>query len=131
MEELIERARSLLGWPTTQKLVRLANRFPEEEMWQYAIERLEDASYPSEPYLISCLETAKKRLEQQRKGGISRICPYSYGGLVCSTRSHLGKPPEECQGEVECFRINIPPWGEKLKEMLSENPAWRRGGFSR
>lgn len=126
MEKLIEQTRTLLGWPTTQKLIKLANRFPDEEAWRYAVERLEEAKYPSEPYLISCLETASARLERQRRGGISRMCPYSHGGLVCSTRVHLGKPPEECQGEVECFRINIPPWGEKLKEELSRNPLWRK-----
>lgn len=123
MEQLIERARQLLGWPTPQKLVRLAHRFPDEEVWRSALNRLQKADHPNETYLVKCLETAKGELEHRQRSGSRperlnlRICPYS-PGLVCP-----GAPPD-CKGEVECYRIDLPPWGKQIKEMLSKNPSW-------
>ena len=55
---LIEKVRVLLGWPTAQKLVKLANKYPSEDLWRYALARLEEANHPNEKYLIACLETA-------------------------------------------------------------------------
>ena len=102
IEELIERARVLLGWPTTRKIVELAQRFPEEAWWRYAVESLERAERPNEAYLISCLRTAQA--EGRRKAAAElgpypagfgeRECPW-YRGVYCP-RSR------ECKGWEYC-----------------------------
>lgn len=55
---LIEEVRLLLGWPTNRKLVRLVDKYPSEQVWEYALARLKKADHPNEKYLVACLETA-------------------------------------------------------------------------
>ena len=43
VEEQIEKARVLLGWPTNRKVLQLTNRFPEERWWERALAALEKA----------------------------------------------------------------------------------------
>lgn len=104
MEDLIERARELLKWPTSFKLIKLANKFPSDDAWRYAVGKLEEAEYASEPYLISCLKTATKEETSPRVNNFGSQCPYSHGGLLCF--GPQGKSAEECKGKEECFRLN-------------------------
>ena len=55
---LIEQTRLLLGWPTNRKLVKLVDKYPSDQAWEYALARLKEADHPNEKYLIACLETA-------------------------------------------------------------------------
>lgn len=57
---LIEEIRLLLGWPTNRKLVKLVDKYPSEQPWQYALARLRGADHPNEKYLVACLETATR-----------------------------------------------------------------------
>lgn len=128
MEQLIERARALLGWPTTRKILELARRFPEEAWWRYAVESLERAERPNETYLVKCLETAQaegrreaaSRLGPYPGGFGDRECPW-YPGLFCSWA-------RGCKGWQQCQRSQ--PWFLKaLREAnegdTEEGPPWR------
>jgi hypothetical protein len=109
MEKLLEKARVLLGWPTLRKVVALAKRFPEEEWWEYAVAKLEEANTPNEAYLIRCLETARDRGKVAiRKsvgpypGGLGdRGCPW-FPGLYCPGATG-------CEGLESCPRGQYHP----------------------
>lgn len=104
MEALLERARVLLDWPTQRKILQLAQRFPEEEWWQYAVGMLEKAKRPNEAYLVSCLETA--RAEGRHKVA-QKLGPYpgGFGDRGCPWCPGLYCPwAKACQGWQDCQR---------------------------
>lgn len=117
---LIEEARGLLGWPTTQKLAKLANEYPSERVWNYAITRLKRADHPNEKYLIACLDTALKD-KAARSGGVNITTPvwfcYRCGYAVeyCSVTAGWRQCPLCSRKGIEAKLIYIdrskPDWG--------------------
>jgi len=118
MQQHIERARKLLGWPTQRKLLELAEKYPEPAGWQYAVAMLAEADHPNEAYLVACLETAAQlRAARERRYGGERYghgpypnglgqrgCPW-YPGLYCPWAP-------SCEGWEKCSRPQ--PWFLKL-----------------
>jgi len=72
MDDLIRQAERLLGWHSTKTMRELAISFPNRQDWEYAVQKLREASWYSFPYLVKCLETSC-----QRRGEVPR-CPPPY-----------------------------------------------------
>ena len=57
MEKTLQAVANLLGYKTTNPLEPLIEAFPEQEAWEYALERLPQANHPNLKYLAKCLRS--------------------------------------------------------------------------
>lgn len=121
---IIEETRVLLGWPTNRKLVKLLDKYPNDELWRYALSKLREADHPNEKYLIACLETASKTnlLTPQGEQRVA-TCPIWF----CY---RCGYAIEYCRLTVSwrqcpiCLRRGVE---SKLAYIDRSEPGWGRG----
>lgn len=106
MEQLIHRAKELLPQVRIESLSELADSWPDERAWEYALERLEMSDYPNLVYFRKCLEGgANHSKPTTRQRGRARLnltrCPFS-PDLICPGPAN--RRPEPCRGEDDCLK---------------------------